>query len=350
MRPSGIFDERYEDDIAIIRTKAHWVILLAALISLFILPFILSNHLLVTINYIGIVIIICQGLGILTGYTGQISLGQAAFVAVGAYTTAILSVSASFPFWCTIPISGLSAGIIGLIFGLPSLRVKGFYLAMATLAAQFIIPWLIIHVRPDITGGVFSLVVPVPTLWGIPLNTQFKMFFLIMFIAVLMTFFARNIVRSGIGRAFIAIRDNDLAAEVMGINLFHYKLLSFFICSFFAGVGGALWAYWMRAVGTDHFTPMDSVWYLGMIITGGMGSTSGVIFGVIYISILIELAKVIAPTLAVIFYRVGPGAELALQPIFIGLGILVFLIFEPRGLAHRWEMFKAYYRLWPFSD
>jgi branched-chain amino acid transport system permease protein len=221
---------------------------------------------------------------------------------------------------------------------------------MATLSAQFIIPWLINHVRVDITGGVFSLVVPPPKLWGIVFNSQLKMFYLITIIAVLMTFFAKNIVRSGIGRALVAIRDNDLAAEVMGINVFRYKLLSFFICSFFAGVGGALWAYWMRAINTDHFTLKESVWYMGMIITGGMGSTAGAIFGVAYVTILDELARVIAPLLGILFSTTASaGAELALQPIFFGIGILVFVIFEPRGIAHRWEMFKTYYRLWPFS-
>jgi branched-chain amino acid transport system permease protein len=134
----------------------------------------------------------------------------------------------------------------------------------------------------------------------------------------------------------------------MGINVFRYKLLSFFICSFFAGIGGALWAYWMRAINTDHFTLKESVWYMGMIITGGMGSTAGAIFGVAYVTILDELARVIAPLLG-IFFSKTTGAELALQPIFFGLGILVFVIFEPRGIAHRWEMFKTYYRLWPFS-
>jgi branched-chain amino acid transport system permease protein len=299
-------------------------------------------------NHIGIAIIACHGLSILTGYTGQISIGHAAFMAVGAYTAGILSAKTGWPFWIGIPISGLSAGVVGLIFGIPSLRIKGFYLSMATLSAQFIIPWLINHVRVDITGGVFSLVVPPPKLWGIVLNSQFKMYFLIMGVAVLMTFFAKNLVRSGIGRALVAIRDNDLAAEVMGINVFRYKLLSFFICSFFAGIGGALWAYWMRAINTDHFTLKESVWYMGMIITGGMGSTAGAIFGVAYVTILDELARVIAPLLG-IFFSKTTGAELALQPIFFGLGILVFVIFEPRGIAHRWEMFKTYYRLWPFS-
>lgn len=171
-----------------------------------------------------------------------------------------------------------------------------------------------------------------------------------MVLAILFTFFSKNLMRSGIGRAFVAIRDNDLAAEVMGINIFSYKLLAFFICSFYAGIGGALWAYWMRALNTDYFTLKESVWYLGMIITGGMGSTIGAIFGVIYVTLLDELARDIAPLLgALIPQTSGTGGQLAIQPIFFGLGILFFVIFEPRGIAHRWDIFKAYYRLWPFS-
>jgi branched-chain amino acid transport system permease protein len=270
-------------------------------------------------------------------------------MAVGAYTSGILAAKAGFPFWATIPIAGIVSGLVGMVFGLPSLRVKGFYLAMATLSAQFIIPWLINHVRVDITGGVFSLVVPPPKIGNILLNSQFKIFYLIMPIAVIMTFFARNLVRSGIGRAFIAIRDNDLAAEVMGINLYRYKLISFFICSLYAGVAGALWGYWMRAINTDHFTLMESVWYLGMIIVGGMGSTIGAVFGTIFVRFLEELARDLAPLLGSIFPGLGAGVAMALNPILFGVAILFFIIFEPRGLAHRWEIFKSYYRLWPFS-
>ena len=349
MRPSGVFDEKYEYDIAIVRTKAHWGILIVGLVFLFVFPLGASNRTLTLVNHIGISIIVCHGLSLLTGFTGQISVGQAAFMAVGAYASGILAAKAGFPFWATIPIAGVVSGLMGLVFGLPSLRVKGFYLSLATLAAQFIIPWLINHVRVDITGGVFSLVVPSPRLGNIILNTQFKMFYLIMPIALLMTFFARNLVRSGIGRAFIAIRDNDLAAEVLGINLYRYKLLSFFICSFFAGVGGALWGYWMRAINTDHFTLLESVWYLGMIIVGGMGSTIGAVFGTIFIRLLDELARELGPFIGAVFPGLGAGVALALSPILFGLGILLFMILEPRGLAHRWEIFKAYYRLWPFS-
>jgi branched-chain amino acid transport system permease protein len=350
MRPSGVFDVRYEDDIAVIRTRAHWSLLFAGIALLFVLPWVATSHFLVTLNHIGISIIAVHGLSLLTGYTGQISIGQAALMAVGAYTTGIMANQTGCPFWAAIPLSGLSAGCVGLVFGLPSLRVKGFYLALATLAAQFIIPWVINNVRVDITGGVFSLVVPPPELMGFVFNTQLKMFYLIMPIAILMTFFVKNLVRSGIGRAFIAIRDNDLAAEVLGINLFRYKLLSFFLCSFFAGIAGALWAYWMRAINTDHFTLMESVWFLGMIITGGMGSVAGAVFGVLYLKLLDELARALAPVVGQLFPEIGIGAEMAFQPLFYGLGILFFIIFEPRGIAHRWEIFKSYYRLWPFSD
>jgi len=349
MRPSGVFDERYEQDVAIVRTAAHWGILFVGLAVLFILPLVTGVRTLNLMNHIGISVIVCQGLSILTGYTGQISVGQAAFMAVGAYTSGILTAQAGWPFWLAIPASGLSAGFVGILFGLPSLRIKGFYLALATLAAQFIIPWCINHVRVDLTGGVFSLVVPPPKIGDFVLNTQFRMFYLIMPLAVLITFFAKNLMRSGIGRAFIAIRDNDLAAEVMGINLFQYKLYSFFISSFFAGIGGALWAHWMRAINADHFTLMESVWYLGMIIVGGMGSTAGAVFGTIFIRVLDEVAREIAPLVGSLLPGAGVGVELALSPILFGLVIIVFMVFEPRGLAHRWEIFKAYYRLWPFA-
>lgn len=350
MRPGGVFDVKYTEDIAIIRTKAHWALLLSGLCLLAVLPLMASSHYLVVFNHIGITIIAVQGLSLLTGFTGQISIGQSAMMAVGAYTTGILAKRYGIPFWTAIPLSGLSAGCVGLIFGLPSLRVKGFYLAMATLAAQFIIPWMINNVRVDITGGVFSLVVPPPELMGYRLDSQFKMYYLIIPLAALMTFFVKNIVRSGIGRAFIAIRDNDLAAEVMGVNLFYYKLLSFFLCSFFAGVAGALWAYWMRAINAENFTLIESVFFLGMIITGGMGSVTGAIFGVIYLKFLDELARVLPMLIGNLFPAISVGAEAALQPLLFGLGILVFVLLEPRGIAHRWEMFKSYYRLWPFSD
>jgi branched-chain amino acid transport system permease protein len=348
-RPCGTYDESYAKDMAIVRTRLQWIILVVGLIFLLSLPLFLGGRWLNLLNLIGISLIAVHGLNILTGYCGQISLGQAAFMAVGAYTSGVLTAKLGFPFWVALPCAALSAGVVGLIFGLPSLRVKGFYLAMATLAAQFIIPALISHPLEGITNGVRSLVVPVPKLGQMAFTSPQSMFYIIIPIAVLMTFFAKNLVRTGVGRAFIAIRDNDLAAEVQGVNVFRYKLLAFFICSVYAGVAGCLWAHWMRAINPDHFTLMDSIWYVGMMIVGGMGSTAGAVFGVAFLRILDELTKVGVMWLSGIFVAWAAFLQAALGPIVYGLVIILFIVFEPRGLAHRWEIFKASYRLRPFA-
>lgn len=348
-RPSGVYNETYAKEFAIVRTRFQWLLLILGLIWLFTLPLYCSGYILGIANHMGIALLAVLGLSILTGYCGQISIGQAAFMAVGAYTSTILVIEAGLSFWATLPCAALVAGLVGFIFGLPSLRVKGFYLAMATLAAQFIIPWLFGHVATDVTGGVFGLTVPAITFMGKPLTSQTSLFFTIMPLALGGIYFAKNLVRTRVGRAFIAIRDNDLAAEVMGINLFYYKLLAFFICSAYAGIAGALWAVWMRAINPEHFTLMSSVMYLGMLIVGGMGSISGACFGTIFIIGFDELTRRLSPVIGPLLGMPGATAAPALMPIMFGLIILLFLIFEPRGLAHRWQIFKASYRLWPFS-
>lgn len=348
-RPSGTYDRSYAQDMAIVRTRWQWVLLIAALVLLFSLPAFTSSRFLSVISAICIVLIAVHGLNILTGYCGQISLGQSAFMAVGAYTSGLLTARLGLSFWVALPCAALSAGIVGLVFGLPSLRIKGFYLAMATLAAQFIIPALIVNIRPDITGGVHTLVVPAPSVAGVVCKSSQSMFYIIVPITLLMTFFAKNLVRTGVGRAFVAIRDNDLAAQVMGISVFRYKLLAFFICSVYAGVAGALWAHWVRAINPDHFTLMHSIWFLGMLIVGGMGSTAGAVFGVVVLRILDELTKIFGTYMATIFPALIGSIQAALGVSVYGIVIILFLLFEPRGLAHRWEIFKASYRLRPFS-
>ena len=344
-RPCGTFNRFYAQDMAVVRTRFQWGILIASIIFLLTLPLFSGGVIISYVNFIAISVIAVLGLQILLSYCGQISIGQAAFVGVGAYTSALLSTYLHFPFWVALPCAGISAGLIGLLFGMPSLRVKGFYLAMATLAAQFIIPWLIVNVRADITKGTSSLSVPVPELGGIIFNTQQSMFYIIIPVMLLAIFFAKNLVRTRLGRAFIAIRDNDLAAEVMGVDIFRYKLIAFFICSFYAGIAGCLYAHWMRVICVDNFTLMESIWYLGMLIIGGMGSISGAIMGTIFIRLLDIVAKLITPLAGQIF----PTAMTAVGPTLFGLVIILFLLYEPRGLAHRWTTFKASYRLWPFS-
>lgn len=348
-RPCGTFDETYTQDIAIVRTPMHWAYLIVGIGVLLTLPSFIGGRYVALVNLIAITVVSVHGLNILTGYTGQISLGHAAFMAVGAYTTGLLAVYLKFPFWLALPCSGLSAGIVGIIFGLPSLRMKGLYLAMATLAAQFIIPWLIVNIRPDLTGGTDSLIVPTAHIGSFAFNSQERIFYLVVPVAILVTFLVRSLVRTRIGRAFTAIRDNDLAAEAMGIGLFRYKLLAFFICSFYAGIAGSLWAYWMRVINIDYFGLLDTIWYVGIIIVGGMGSVPGAIFGTVMVRVLDLLVKSIGPWLGTTFTSLAGVAAAALGPLVFGLIILVFLIFEPRGLAHRWEIIKGYFRLWPFS-
>lgn len=348
-RPCGTFDRSYSQDMAIVHTRLQWIILIVGLAFLFSLPLFGSNHMIHLLNYMAITLIAVHGLNILTGYTGLLNLGQAAFIAVGAYTSGVLTAKFGMSFWAALPCAALSAGVIGLIFGLPSLRLKGFYLAMATLAAQFIIISAIVNIRPDLTGGWTSLVVPVPKIGDFAFNSQFRMFYIIMPLAVLATLLAKNLARTGVGRAFIAIRDNDLAAEVMGINIFRYKLLSFFICTTFAGIAGCLMAHWMRAISPATFGLHQSVWLVGMVIVGGMGSTAGAIFGTAFIRIIDELAKALVPAISGAFPALSGNISAALGFIFFSLVIILFVIFEPRGLAHRWEIFKTSYRLSPFA-
>jgi len=343
--PSGTFQENYGQDMAILRTKAQWVILLIFLAFLFTCPLYFSDRILTILTIIGITVISVHGLQILTGYCGQISIGHVAFMAVGGYTSAVLCAKLGLSFWAALPCAALMAGMVGLIFGLPSLRVKGFYLIMATIAAHFIIIWFILQLR-NVTGGADGLAVPRPEIGSFVFKSKSSWFYLVMIIACLATFLAKNIVRTRAGRAFIAIRDNDLAAEVMGVNLWAYKLLAFFIGCVFAGVAGSLLVHYFAFASPTQFPFMDSVWYLGMLIVGGMGSTAGAIFGAVSLKLLDELVTIVGPILSA---AVAPQAAASLALIMRGLVIIIFLIFEPRGLAHRWQMVKAYYRLWPFS-
>jgi branched-chain amino acid transport system permease protein len=349
-RPCGTFDRSYAQTMAIFRTRLQWILLFLGLALLLTMPLFAGSDMIYMVNYIAITLIAVQGLNILTGYTGLLNLGQAAFMAVGAYTSAVLTAKFGVSFWVAMPCAALNAGLIGLIFGLPSLRIKGFYLGMSTLAAQFIIISAIVNLRPDLTAGWSSLVVPVPSIGDFKFNDQYRMFYIIVPMALLIIFFTKNMMRTGVGRAFIAIRDNDLAAEVMGINIFRYKLLSFFICTAFAGLAGCLWAHWMRAITPDQFGLNNSVWLMGMVIVGGMGSVSGAIFGTIFIRVLDEVAKSwVAPLVSGIFPSISSTISAALVPLFFSIVIILFVVFEPRGLAHRWQIFKTSYRLNPFS-
>jgi branched-chain amino acid transport system permease protein len=341
-----VFNEDYAHDTAIVRTRLQWALVALGLILLFIIPVFCSGYLVNLANLIGINVIVVLGLQIVCGYCGQISFGQAAFMGVGAYTSAILTGQLGWSFWVALPVAGIVAGLIGIIGGAPSLRIKGFYLAMATLALHYVILWVITHL--SIAGGMQGLNVSPPKLGNFVFSDDRSIYYIIMFVMLLMTFFAKNMTRTKIGRAFVAVRDNDLAAEVMGVNPFYYKLLAFFIACFYAGIAGSLAAHCMLVVHPEQFTIIRALWYIGMLIVGGLGSITGVFFGVISILLLDEMVSAIAPFLSATFPAIGVDISASLGLCLVGAIIIAFLIFQPRGLAHRWEVFKSSYRLYPF--
>jgi branched-chain amino acid transport system permease protein len=346
--PCGIRNYNYAEDMAIVRTRTQWAIFIGFLALLFAAPLYLDNYWLGVGNLIGITLIAAVGLNILTGYCGQLSIGHAGFIAVGAYTSAILTNRFGMPFLAGLISAGVTAGLVGIIFGLPSVRVKGFYLAITTIAAQFIIIWVINHW--SLTGGFNGISVPYAAIGGLVFRSVSSQFYLIFVIAVLCVFLAKNFTRTKVGRAFIAVRDNDLAAEVMGVNLLYYKLLAFFIGCFFAGIAGSLFAHYTGSLSAEQFSFTESILYVGMIIIGGLGTNLGPILGVIFIRVLQQvLLGNVVPFLEAAITMFPPGFASGVAPMLFGLVIVLFLVLEPRGIAHRWSLFKAAYRLWPFS-
>jgi len=351
LRPAGDFDRTYEQDMSVIRRPWQWVGLGLGLLALATAPLWASAYLVSTANQIFYMIIAVQGLNILVGYTGQISLGQAAFMLVGGYISALLTTHLGLPFPLTILLAGLGTGMFGLLFGLPSLRVKGFYLAMATLAAQFIIPWISRHLYPDLLGGTSGRIdAPVPVIFGISFGEVNNYFYISLIALILTTLLTLNISRSRLGRALVSLRDNDLAAELLGVNLFSYKLRAFFIASFLAGVAGALKAHSQRGVGTEFgYGLEESIIMLGMLVIGGLGTNLGPFMGVTAVILLEDMAGVTGQRMAEWFPSQAARFLTSFRPIFFGLVLMLFLIFEPRGLAHRWQSIKAAWRLRPFA-
>jgi branched-chain amino acid transport system permease protein len=348
-RPSGVFDVSYIQDMTVFRTRGHRFGMLAIILLLFLFPLVASDYWLIFLNTVIVSVISLQGLNLLAGYCGQISIGHSAFMAVGAYGSAILAAQLGWPFWLRLPSAGIGAGLAGMIFGLPSLRIKGFYLALSTIAAQFIIMYMIRTPFQEITGGPIALHVPETSIAGFTFETETHFYYLILAFAIVMTFFIKSLTRSHIGRAFVAIRDNDIAAEAMGINLYRNKLLAFFIGCFYAGIAGALWASYAKVISPDDFTLMNSIWLMGMLIVGGLGSTLGPIFGAFLIKGLNEMCLVLGPIIDSAIPQIGAQISAALVEMVFGVILVVFLVYLPRGLAHKWEISKESYRLWPFS-
>src|SRR5437764_979956 len=333
-RECGVLKTTYEADMALYPLPiARWTVAALAVLFFLVLPFSVHEYYLSIVNLIAIAVVGALGLNILVGSTGQISIGHGAFMSVGAYTAANFAVRLGSPFWLALPLGGAMAALVGAVVGIPSLRIKGLYLAIATLAGQLIIEWTINHVT-WISGGVAaSIQVPRPVLFGTQLKSQTQLYLFLMFFVVLAIVGTSNLIRSRIGRAFIAIRDQDIAAEIIGIDIFRYKLWAFAISSFYAGVTGVLYTYYLGIANYEQFQLTVSIDYLAMVIIGGLGSILGSIFGAIFVTLLPILTRWFLEDYGLLFFSQGDllNAIPNLRLILFGGLIIFFLAVEPEG-------------------
>ncbi|HEU4740020.1 MAG TPA: branched-chain amino acid ABC transporter permease [Meiothermus sp.] len=350
---TGNYRTRYEQDVTIFATYREIVSVVLLLVALCLLPLLLERSQVLVLNFIFIYAIAVLGLNITTGYAGLISVGQAAFVGVGAYTVAL---SAPYlPFWLTVPIGGLVAAGFGWIVGLPSLRVKHLYLALATLAFQEIFVWSVGRI-PALAQGA-AIPVEMRNFLGYEIgfrNHNFFWYYVILLVLGLMVIAWRNLLRGKYGRALVAVRDNDRAADAMGMDPGRTKLLAFALGAFYGGIAGGLLAYFQRAVVIEEFTLAKSVTFLAMAIVGGLGTVVGSLLGpafIEYLRLWMERLSEAIKNNPSVQQVIPAGVDLAsaLLPLAFGLVIVLFLIFEPRGLYNWWRLIRSYFRTWPFK-
>ena len=343
----GTLKETYAADEALFdtRTQKAWLAVLILALGLF--PFVAGEYWLYIACLVAIHVISTTGLNILTGFTGLVSLGQAAFMGVGAYTVAVLEARLGTPTLLNLLAAGFVTAGVGALVGLPSLRVKGLYLAMATIAASFILHFVFAN-WTSVTQGVSGINVAPAEIFGFEMARPAQLYWLVVPIMLASVLAAANLFRTRIGRAFIAIRDRDISAEVLGIPLLRYKLMSFALSSFYAGLAGGLWAYFFRVVTPESFPFVYSIFFLAAVIVGGMGTILGGILGAVFMTMVPEVLKLAVGVLSPVL----PDAVAILSPvrtIVFGALIVGFLIFEPHGLAEIWRRTRRFFHLWPFK-
>ena len=340
----GSFKESYREELSLFRTDFGrlWVCIILVLLFV-VVPLVGGMKTLNLFSLIGIYAMAALGLNILTGFTGQLSLAHGSLFGIGAYTTAILCSRGGFPFLITIPIAVIFTGAVGIILAFPAARLRNLYLCIATLGGQLILEYLFLHWK-GLTGGAEGLTITTGESALLSVGHETTLYFVVFIALAILIWVAANLMRTRFGRAFTAIRDNETAAEGMGVPIFRYKVLSFAISSCYAGFAGALFAYHMGEISPGLFGLGRSMEFLAMIVAGGLGSIPGAVFGSVFIVVLNQflgaMAKYFPETCAI-------TAMVPIREFFYGGVIVLFITFQAKGISFFWERTKSLFRTWP---
>jgi len=343
---SGNATESYGALVALSDNKVTWCWVGALVLALLVAPHVLSNYAIVLASSVGIAAVGAIGLNLLTGATGLISFGQAGFLAVGAYTCALLMADYGWPAGPAMIAGALFTGLLSVVIGIPSLRLKGLYLAITTLAFSLIVTHFILY-SESLTHGPFGVRIANPSILGFDVSSDFGFYHLVFAVLGLVVLFALNLMRTRIGRAWIAVRDHDIAAQVMGINLMRFKLLAFFVSSTIVGLAGSLMTLQLRFINVEVFDMLISIEALAMIVVGGLGSVAGAIVGAAFIVLLPQVVQLALDHAAPELQATYSTYVYEIRGLLIGLIIILILRWESGGLMGIWAKTKRYWTNWP---
>ena len=341
---SGYFKTTYEADMALVDTRLRRLALATLIVGLAVLPRVASPFVLELVTQTALAAVGALALNMLTGLAGQISLGHAGFLCAGAFTVGILTESVKAPPLVTLPAAAVVGGLLGLVVGVPSLRLKGLYLALGTLAMHFVVLYVASEYQAR-WGFNTGVSVPAPTVAGVRFRSGVQWYYVLVAFAMLTTFLSVNLGRSRVGRAWMAIHDREIAAASLGIAVARYKLLAFVASSVLTALAGALWAYYRSFVSVEAFSFVVTIEFIAMIVIGGMGSTLGALLGAGFVTLLPYGIDAVVGALAP-----GGAEPYWLFPLKFGaFGLLMalFLVFEPLGLVGIWRRARTWVVLWP---
>ena len=344
-RASGYFRTGYAQELALTQTRLERVSLVAFMLLLVAFPFLASAFYLDLASQVFLASIGAVSLMLLTGYAGQVSLGHAGLLSAGAFTAGILFREFNAPFWVTLPAAAISGALLGVIFGLPSLRLRGLYLAVSTLALHFVVVYLGGEYESK-RGFSTGITIDAPKIGGYTIYGGRIWYFVLLAFAIAALLICLNLLRSRTGRAWRAIRMHETVAEALGIGVAAHKLLAFVISSSMAAVSGALFAYYRGFVSVEAFSLFLSIQYVAMIIVGGMASLLGALLGAVFVTLFpyaIEATLMRLPNA-----QAYAGVLFAVNYAAFGVVMILFLLFEPLGLVGIWQRVQSYFLLWPF--